>query len=224
MYCNNCGNLLDDSAVVCSRCGQPTGVQPAYQQPAYQQPAYQQPAYQQPAYQDPYAQQPVYQDPYGQPAYAPAAPAKPAMSMGWFKFLIYFSLFASAVLNAINGFMLLTGATYDGGAELVYRMFDGLQGVDSLVGILSLALAALAIFTRFQLAGYKKSGPMLLLAVYAGNAVVNLVYVIGVSAILPELVRNAIDFTSFYSGIVTSIAMIAINAAYFKKRAHLFVK
>ena len=58
--CNNCGNIMDDDANICPRCGtQYIAAQPqqSYQQPQYQQP-YQQPygqGYQQPQYQQPYA-------------------------------------------------------------------------------------------------------------------------------------------------------------------------
>ena len=43
---------------------------------------------------------------------APATSLQPQPKMGWFKFLIYFSLFAAAVLNVVNAIQLLTGSHY----------------------------------------------------------------------------------------------------------------
>ena len=206
MFCTNCGKNLNDTDVVCCYCGTPTGVQPAYQQPAYQQPTYQQPAY---------------QDPYGQPVTPPAA--KPALPMGWYKFLIYFALFAGAILNVISGVSMLTGtqyAQYGVNAQTIYRFYNGLEGLDMLMGVLFVVLAVLGIVTRFQLAGYKKSGPMLLVALYGANAVVSLIYVIGFSSIVGS---DLLGFSSDFSSIAVSVAMAFANYKYFKKRGHLFV-
>ena len=107
MYCKNCGAFVQDGAPFCSNCGaqqnaaqpqQPTYQQQTYQQPPYQQQNYQQPPYQQQAYyqQPPYQQQAYYQQPAGDPR-------NQGMPMGWYKFLIYFALFAGAVLNGISG-------------------------------------------------------------------------------------------------------------------------
>lgn len=151
-------------------------------------------------------------------------PETPAPSMGWFKFLIYFGLWAGAVMNILGALPMLTGSMY-GEAEvvkLVYATFEGLHGLDMFCGLFAIALGAFGIFTRFQLAGYKAKAPMLLSIVYAGAVVFNLVYIFGCTAVLPEYVLSEINFTSFYSNTVTSAVMIFVNQAYFKKRAHLF--
>jgi len=162
---------------------------------------------------------------------APAAPqeqtpvaAAPQQTMGWFKFLIYFSVFAGAVLNLVTGIQLLTGSVYGDSAALVYAVFDGLKGLDTVVGIASLAVAALGVYTRFQLSGYKKNGPKLLTALYAAALAVSLIYVIGINATLPELVVKNVDMTSMYVSMVTSVVMMVVNHIYFKKRADMFVK
>jgi len=232
MICQNCGATISDGTVFCEHCGAQVSAaapqQPVYQQPVYQQP--QQPVYQQPVYQQP--QQPVYQQPvYQQPAYrqpAPGAmPGQPDMPMGWFKFLIYFSLFAGAVLNAIDGIMTMTGAHYnmqrEGMSEVVYRMFDGLQAMDMIMGIGGIALAVLGIYTRMRLAGYYQNGPKMLTILYIAALAVTVIYLVGVIAVVPG-VENFIDFTSQISSIAASVVMIVINNIYFKKRAHMFVK
>ncbi len=144
--------------------------------------------------------------------------------MKWFKFLIYFSLWAGAVLNLINGVMLLTGGVYDGQADFVYDTLDGIQTIDMIVGFLSIALAVFGIYTRFRLAGYYKNGPSSLTILYVGSIIVNLVYIIGVYSILAGYdLSEIIDVSSFISGSVMSAVMIFANISYFNKRKHLFV-
>lgn len=226
MFCRNCGNNLDEGVSFCAACGTPVQAAPTEQpapQPApqpVQQPVYQQPVYQQPTYQQPTYQNPAYQqNPTG---YAPVVFVQ-EMPMKWYKFLIYFSLFASAVLNLINGIGMLTGTIYQGQADLVYAVFDGLKGLDTFMGVFALALAGFAIFVRFQLSGYKKIAPRLLLILYIGVVVFDLSYIIGLGSVLPEMAMDMIDTTSFYSSMISSAVFAVVNFIYFKKRAHLFV-
>ncbi len=166
---------------------------------------------------------PVASDSYAQePQQYQYYQAGPVLEMKWYKFLIYFSLFASAVLNAITGFQLLTGAHYGGSAEYVYAFFDGLKGLDILVGLLSLGFAGFAIYTRTRLAGYFQNGPKMLLFTYAAGAAINLIYVIGLNAVLGGI-ASEIDTSSFIINLIVSAVMIFVNKTYFDKRAHLFV-
>ena len=159
-----------------------------------------------------------------QPVAQPTTPLKPQQGMGWFKFLIYFGLWAGAILNIIGALPMLTGSQYGEPevVELVYSTFEGLRGLDMFCGLFAIALGAFGIYTRFQLAGYKEKAPMFLSIVYAGAVVFNLVYIFGCTSVLPEYVLSEIDFTSFYSNTITSAVMIFVNQSYFKKRAHLF--
>ena len=143
--------------------------------------------------------------------------------MKWFKFLIYFALFAGAALNAISGIQMLTGEVYGEYKEYVYAVFEDLKTLDMIVGILMLATAALGIYTRFRLAGYYANGPKMLSVVYAMAVLVNLVYIIGVNSILSEAVMESVDTSSSITSMLVSAVMIIINNTYFKKRAHLFV-
>ena len=143
--------------------------------------------------------------------------------MKWFKFLIYFGLFAGAAWNALSAIGFLTGSIYDGQAKLVYRFFDGLQTLDMIAGIGLLVTAALGIIARFRLSGYRKNGSTILNCVYLCVAIVQLIYIIGIYVILPESAHEALEFSSAYASIAVSIAMVSVNTTYFKKRAHLFV-
>lgn len=200
MFCMKCGQEIPDNASVCEHCGQPT--QQAAQQPEYQ-----------PTY---YTEQPS--------EYQTAPPAKQQMPMKWFKFLIYFALFAGPILNFINGFSMLTGAQYGADAEMVYAVIKGLRFFDILCGVILIGLAVFGIITRFQLSGYKYHGPRMLTILYAGIAVYDLIYIVGLNIIMPDAVLAQLDFASTYGALAGSVVFIFVNHIYFKKRSHLFYK
>lgn len=208
MNCQKCGSYMNDNQAFCPNCGNANAN--ANQQPQYQQPQYQQAQYQQPQY-----QQPQYQPPY-QPNNGSQLP------MNWFKFLIYFALFASGVLNIISGITAMTGSQYGGLQGLVYMYFGGLQALDIIYGICCIALGAFAIYVRMRLAGYYKNGPQMLNVLYIAAVALSLIYVIGVSIVVGGDVP--LNFASTIVSAGVSVAMVVANTVYFKKRAHLFTK
>ena len=149
--------------------------------------------------------------------------AQREMPMKWYKFLIYFSLFAGAVLNVINGISVLTGLQYDtqeeGLAALVYETFPGLKGVDVFFSLGVIALGVFGLFVRFQLSGFKKNAPVLLTFLYVFTAIINVGY-----AALASSMTGLELFDSYLVGnIIGQILMAVVNYVYFKKRAHLFI-
>ncbi len=166
--------------------------------------------------------QPNTQNTYTQPTPASLG-VNTQFSMKWYKFLIYFGLFAGAVVNLINGFMIVTGSHYEGYSDLVYEVFDGLQALDVIVGLALIALAAFGVYTRFRLSGFCSNGPQMLLYVYIGAAVINLIYIIGAFSILPEMVTESLDVSTYVASTVISIVMVFANKKYFDIRKELFV-
>ena len=144
-------------------------------------------------------------------------------SMKWHQFLIYFALWASAVMAVLNGARLLTGSHY-GSEEVtkqVYTYYEGLKSADTFFGVLLMGLAAYLIYTRFQLAGFKKGAPQKLLIAYGLNLALNVGYILTVSNVTKLSMSELMD-SSTSSGIVISIAMLIANYLYYQKRAHLF--
>ena len=225
MFCSNCGNQLADGSKFCPFCGaqlaqpqqQAAPAQRSYpQEPSYpqeqSQPQY---GYSQP--QDPYAYSPVtYQTP------VKADPMNDPRGMKWFKFIIYFQLFASAVISVITAITMFTGAHYQGQADMVYRYFPGLKGLDVFYGIALIALAAFAIVTRQNLAKFRKNGPRFYFILIIASLALALIYSIAGSSILNVSLGEVMDGSSVGS-LIGNIALLIINIIYFKKREDLFV-
>ena len=156
------------------------------------------------------------------PSGAQGQPAGQNHTMKWFKFIIYFQLFLSAILGVVNGIGLLTGSTYSSQGldpELAYTIFPGLRAVDLIVGVGMLALAVLAIVVRQKLAHYCQRAPKQYLILLGANMALSILYMIAASAVLGEPVLDA----STVSQLVVRAVMIGVNKVYFDKRAELFV-
>ncbi len=158
--------------------------------------------------------------------------AQPDMPMKWYKFLIYFSLFAGAVISFLTAMAYFTGAMYiaeDGTiiSDIVYMVFPSLKTVDVIFASYYLVMTVLMVFTRFQLSSFKRRGPRLVIFLYIAEAVSYVLYLVMVLFALEGngLVdpSSIVDGASMGSTIATSIVMAIINHVYFKKRAHLFV-
>ena len=146
--------------------------------------------------------------------------------MAWFKFLIYFMLFANAAINIFTAVTYLTGSIYldedmtMSDVEALYMFYPTAKMIDVIYGVLLIALAAYAIFTRFQLSGFKRRGPFLFILMYVLNLVIGLLY--GIS-IMFTFETGLLGFISFVPSIITSVVMIFVNVVYFRKREELFV-
>lgn len=209
MFCSKCGANTTDNDMFCRNCGSQIA---ASQQQATNSNQYG-------------------AAPNPNTTYAPQTPLKAAemqYPMGWYKFLVYFALFFGAVVNLVNGIQIMTGGHYgsDYDKEIVYRVFDGLQGLDIFVGIAIIAVAAIQVYTRFRLSGFKKNAPNMLTVVYGLASAINLIYSIGVYMILEdagagseagEIVGVAI------TSIIVNAVILSCNLVYFKKRKSLFV-
>ena len=144
----------------------------------------------------------------------------PQNGMKWFKFTIYFSLWANMVLNIINAMMMFTGGTYGGDAHYVYEAFPSLKGVDVFFGVLYLGLAVFAVIVRFRLANFKKGSPLLAHILVGTNAGIFLLYAMVASGITGiaffELISDSIG------SIIGMVVLLIWNINYFNKRADLF--
>lgn len=139
--------------------------------------------------------------------------------MAWYKFLIYISLFLSAVMNILGGISQITGGYYAGQADVVYESFPTLRPIDIAVGVITVALGAFALYTRFRLAKFRQNGPKCLYLLYAGNILTSVLYAVAASAVIGQ---SALDITGA-TQLIGSLIMLGLNMVYFGKRDDLFI-
>ena len=151
----------------------------------------------------------------------------------WHKFMIYFSLWAGAVLALINSVSFFTGSVYGEYGRGVYQLFPLMQWIDIAYALALIAVAVYSIYTRFQLAGFRKDAPRKLLSLYAAGFIMNLAYVLCSAVIMtkrlidlgyPDAAEKVWYFVgrSFWD-LLPIVIMLLINKKYYGKRKELFV-
>ena len=153
------------------------------------------------------------------PAPVSAQPDVPQRGMKWFKFIIYFQLWAALLSSLSTAARLFTGSIYDGNAELVYSLWPALKAIDVTVGILMLALGVYAVFVQRALAKFRVNGPRMYYIFCGANIVFSLLYALAASIIIGESAFSADVITSLVVGVV----MLLDNVQYFGNRRHHFV-
>lgn len=143
-------------------------------------------------------------------------------NIGWLKFIVYFQLFAFAIIELFNGIGFLSGSVYGEYADLMYAAFPALFPLDKIMGAICLMLCVLGVVTRFMLTGLKRYAPWLYLGVYLCNLVQSLIYLAIVSGITGLSIWNFFD-VSDVAQLISSIVMIAVNFVYFKHRMNAFI-
>lgn len=149
--------------------------------------------------------------------------------MAWFKFIIYFQLFANAAGNLIIAFMWITGLHYGESAGLYYEVCPPLKAVDVIYGLICIACAVGAILVRQKLAHYKKNAPTWYIGFIAVSLILSLISSVAVYVAvtfasegyleikLAELMRYAVI-------VIAGVCFhIPLNYVYFIKRKDLFV-
>ena len=145
------------------------------------------------------------------------------IGMNWFKFIIYFQLFASALLTFFTGMLTITGEHYGGYADMVYSTFgSGLQIVDIIYGLCSFVIVGVALLARQNLAKFRAKGISQYFVVMGGAVVLGILYYIVVS-IITKIAFFDLMIPSSIASLATSVLMLCLNVAYFNNRRQLFV-
>ena len=215
MYCRFCGTKIPDNVKFCPECGANLAPVPsaAPEESAPAAPAA-------PEIPTPFDPTPYDPAPYSADSFASAdVAAAPQRGMKWFKFIIYFQLWASMLVYLVTAGKYFTGAYYEGSAEMVYRFFPALQPLDIVMGVLCLALAVYAVVVQRALAKFRAKGPMMYYLMYIVNTAVTVLYLI-----IGSIIIGQSAFTAEVAGsIIGSIVMLFVNIPYFNNRKHLFV-
>ncbi len=154
------------------------------------------------------------------------------LTMKWYKFLVYFGLWAGALLNISNAGNIISGNIYNTTvngvsvtADMIYSTYgDQLKSFDTVRALLFLLPAVMGIITAVMLLKYKAVGPKLLLGVYAASAVVTAISTIGEHMIAQTVYQTSFNASALATSVAIAICLIGINKKYFDKRAHLFTK
>ncbi len=146
------------------------------------------------------------------------------LPMRWYKFLIYVALWFSAAVNILGAIPYFAGTSQ---SEEIIAQFPILSTIDLFYGVLTLGMGVLALYTRFALAGYKKTAPRLVVGLYAYGLVISLGYNAAVLAITSSAyapVDLILTGMSVVTSLMINVAMVICNHIYFKKRKRLFNK
>jgi len=139
---------------------------------------------------------------------------EPQHTMKWHKFLIYFSLWASAILcfgDGIVGLVRLQRVSPEAFSQLTWLFV-----LLAAVCIVQIGIGALYIVTRFKLAAYKASGPKLFIGLCIAPIVLGLI------ALVMGMIVEGID-GEIVGDLIGDVVYLVLNCIYYKKRAYLFV-
>lgn len=167
-------------------------------------------------------------DPYGQWIYqTPEYGMGPGQNMAWFKFIIYFQLFCTAIVGCLSGIVAFFGSQYDiFTKDFVYR-FTYMGIVDKVYGAACIVLGALALVVRSQLAHFKRGAPRHYLCLCGCSLAASVLYAaafyIAAASLDDYFVLDTGGLLTYLFQLIASAAVLAVNAVYLKKRAGLFV-
>ena len=162
------------------------------------------------------------------PAAVPLEPAK-NYRMAWFKFIIYFQLFANAVVMVLNAASGIFGLAYGDSAGIIYAVCPMLKAVDVTYGILCLAFAVTAVLIRQRLAHYRKNAPVLYLSFVGVVMASGLIYTFAALAALGTISASVMETgaagiaANVLGAVVGAAVFFPLNYVYFNKRKELFI-
>ncbi len=225
MFCPFCGSSVPDNVKFCPSCGGDVAAE-------MEADVASKPSEPTPATTPPAAAPPVTAPPAASAAPPAAGPntglssaqkremalaqaAEEGLGMGWYKFMIYFQLFAGAVINFFSGFALF-GLAKELNQYAAYGDQSPLYPVFGIIGVLFIAFGCLYIYCRMLLARFSKKAITTLYVVYGINIALNLLAFLGQNA-------TASATASTPSSLIATIVLLVVNITYYKKRAHLFV-
>ena len=140
-------------------------------------------------------------------------------NMKWYYFIIWFYLYAVAVIGIFLGVGEITGLVYLENAADFYTVFPMLQILNIFFGVAQLALAGTAFYIRSLLFNFKQVAPRFLLLYQGISLFYTLFYGVCVSIIIGTIAFDAMSVLSALG----SLALIYINKRYFDKRMDRFV-
>ena len=145
------------------------------------------------------------------------------LPMKWHKFLIYFALWAGAIVNGISGIQTLSNALNPNSLMWGLRgLSTGLRAFYIVSGVFSFGLGVFLICTRMSLARLSRRGPRMIVWTYASAVILN-VLLIFLASVLFGMPINALMDWSMWLTLIEGALMTWANQVYYRKRAAMFV-
>lgn len=154
-----------------------------------------------------------------------------AQKLGFYKFIIYFQLFAVMAFYFFMAVLMFTGAYWSmtGGvsAQDIYSAYPDMVIADYTYGILLIGLGVYALCVRFWLAQFRSYALMTYVMLYGAATILSFLYIVCQYLCTNEMVDPVIYWASVLPSIVSSLIAaaiwITISCIYFNKRKSLFV-
>lgn len=144
---------------------------------------------------------------------------KEERGMKWYKFLIYFALFAAAAVNMVSLALSIVDLVNILGMGVTDGRIKGALATVIIYCAYLVILSAFLIVTRFSLARFECDGPMLLICIYIADFVISIAYCIAWSYILG---KSAFGIYQIIILVIYAV-MAHLNYIYFEHRSNLFV-
>lgn len=147
--------------------------------------------------------------------------------MNWHMILIYGLLWLMAFMDLFNGMIGVFGVqmapTGDGGMGVALHVYPGPPNIFILDGVFALIMCLFTVYVRFALAGMKRRAPMLLMILFALNALESVAYTAALYVSVPDLFAA----TGALNNALSTIGLTAVTAVltyiYYARRSELFV-
>lgn len=141
--------------------------------------------------------------------------------MKWYRFAVYFQLFAYAIVYVVQGITHLQGLMHGfGTAEALYRQYPTLKQVELVIAVLGFGIAILSIISRQLLWHFHPKAPKVYLLVMALAGLYHFIY-----DGLASLVIGLPIFTVYdIGGLISTVVIVLACRGYFANRSDLFQK
>ena len=145
------------------------------------------------------------------------------LPMKWHKFLIYFALWAGAIVNGISGIQMLSNALNPNSLMWGLRgLSTGLRAFYIVSGVFSFGLGVFQICTRMSLARLSRRGPRMAVWNYALSFILNALLILFASVLFGMPINALMDW-SVWLILIEGALMTWANQVYYRRRAKLFV-
>ena len=175
-------------------------------------------------------------------------PSESGLGCKWYKFLVYFGLWAAAIINVFLGILYLCSCPYLGASKAVYADYPALQNTDFIYGLYRVIFGGFLFYTAWSMLKRKFEAPILLYGASLSSILTGFSYPFcaasNIISSLPRYMKEGVTstFTSPFSAypirpttgaeflvsfygfviIVLAVAGLVWNMLYFNKRDNWF--